>query len=636
MTLPKFLLAWSDFNWLWLYARLRPAPAGRWTVLRTLALTALLAAAGAGFGLALALLTFQQPVGWLPWLLGLWGGCIGVCWFGVTAICWNQRAARLRANPALPAALPRSRFRFGRWCLGLLYLTLLGGITPLALLVTMENLRGEIAWRREHARLVAAGEKLTFREILGPEIPPEENAVAAPVFAPFIEAHERREQMAAPASAAGEVGDEKLVWPPRHPLETVSWARELVSYEPETTNNTWGRLENIPVWSQAVRSLVAAPRPLHRQWAASISLPPPGDPALDVLAALELANPALDEICAAATRPRARFPQPLESSLDTLPHHLPGMKVIQLVLQLRGVARLAAGQTDVAFADALASLDVAELLREEPLLISQLVRYANHSIALSLINEGLRAHRWSDAQLATFQERFAQLNFWSGLALALEGERAWSIASMEQLLQNPALLSANPEQAQTPHLLWQPQSRAVLRQNQVSMVRLHSRNLVSLRRLLARPPEQGWIEVLREWEPNDSDRTGPTFSPYRIFADMTAKAFQSASRHAARKQVTATLAIVACGLERYHLSHGVFPERLDQLAPFCPGGVPLDPMVNQPFRYQRTDDGWFLLYSVGPNGTDDGGVMRSTESKDAEDLDWPWPVPTRPAKVRLF
>ena len=59
-------------------------------------------------------------------------------------------------------------------------------------------------------------------------------------------------------------------------------------------------------------------------------------------------------------------------------------------------------------------------------------------------------------------------------------------------------------------------------------------------------------------------------------------------------------------------------------------------MVNQPFHYQRTDDGWFLLYSVGPDGKDDGGVLQSADKKATGDKDWPWPVPTRPEKRTLF
>jgi hypothetical protein len=35
---------------------------------------------------------------------------------------------------------------------------------------------------------------------------------------------------------------------------------------------------------------------------------------------------------------------------------------------------------------------------------------------------------------------------------------------------------------------------------------------------------------------------------------------------------------------------------------------PLDPFTTDaPLRTKRTDDGWLIVYSVGPNGEDDGG-----------------------------
>ena len=139
MTLPKFLLAWSDLNWFWLYAKLRPKKNADWSIFRTLGLTALAWAIGAAPGLVLSIVLLGQPVGWLPWLLGLAGACIGLCWFGVTGLCWNQRAAQLRANPAQPVGLPNSRLPFFRWCLGFVYLVMLGLITPFALMVTVDT-----------------------------------------------------------------------------------------------------------------------------------------------------------------------------------------------------------------------------------------------------------------------------------------------------------------------------------------------------------------------------------------------------------------------------------------------------------------------------------------------------------------
>jgi hypothetical protein len=54
-------------------------------------------------------------------------------------------------------------------------------------------------------------------------------------------------------------------------------------------------------------------------------------------------------------------------------------------------------------------------------------------------------------------------------------------------------------------------------------------------------------------------------------------------------------------------------------------------MDGQPQRYRLNTDGTFTLYSVGPNHTDDGGVM--SKSKDTEHPDWVWP-PNHPTEER--
>ena len=59
-------------------------------------------------------------------------------------------------------------------------------------------------------------------------------------------------------------------------------------------------------------------------------------------------------------------------------------------------------------------------------------------------------------------------------------------------------------------------------------------------------------------------------------------------------------------LSAYRADHAAFPESLDVLAPKYIAQVPKDLYTDQPLRYKRQGDG-FLLYSVGPNGADDGG-----------------------------
>jgi hypothetical protein len=84
-----------------------------------------------------------------------------------------------------------------------------------------------------------------------------------------------------------------------------------------------------------------------------------------------------------------------------------------------------------------------------------------------------------------------------------------------------------------------------------------------------------------------------------------------------RAVVVSDLAEVAMALAAYKAAEGEYPEKLSALVPAYFETVPQDRYANQPLKYKRTDDG-YLLYSIGDNLEDDGGV----EERDGEyDLD---------------
>jgi hypothetical protein len=91
------------------------------------------------------------------------------------------------------------------------------------------------------------------------------------------------------------------------------------------------------------------------------------------------------------------------------------------------------------------------------------------------------------------------------------------------------------------------------------------------------------------------------------------------------------LARVAIGLERYRLAHGEYPESLDALAPQFFDKLPHDVINGQPLHYRRTSDGQFVLYSVGWNETDDGGVvgLHKDGRVDRDTGDWVWRYPAK-------
>ena len=96
----------------------------------------------------------------------------------------------------------------------------------------------------------------------------------------------------------------------------------------------------------------------------------------------------------------------------------------------------------------------------------------------------------------------------------------------------------------------------------------------------------------------------------------------------AAAQTAVNQAAIACAVERHRLANGHFPEKLDALVPQFISKMPYDLLTGEPYKYRRTDDGRFVLYSVGWDEKDDGGVSGKTLFDDQQG-DWVWEYPAR-------
>jgi hypothetical protein len=119
------------------------------------------------------------------------------------------------------------------------------------------------------------------------------------------------------------------------------------------------------------------------------------------------------------------------------------------------------------------------------------------------------------------------------------------------------------------------------------------------------------------------------FSPYKILAAIAIPNFTKAEQNAVRNQTLVNEAQIVCALERYHLAHGEYPGTLGSLTPQFINQLPHDLIGGEALHYRRSEDGNFLLYSVGWNETDDDGEMAPMKDgrPDLETGDWVWPYP---------
>jgi hypothetical protein len=105
--------------------------------------------------------------------------------------------------------------------------------------------------------------------------------------------------------------------------------------------------------------------------------------------------------------------------------------------------------------------------------------------------------------------------------------------------------------------------------------------------------------------------------------------FSGSALPAARAQTAADQAALACALERFRLANGQFPDTLAALTPRFISRAPNDVITGQPYKYRRADDGPFILYSVGWNEKDDGGVPGKNSLFDSKEGDWVWSYPAK-------
>ena len=112
---------------------------------------------------------------------------------------------------------------------------------------------------------------------------------------------------------------------------------------------------------------------------------------------------------------------------------------------------------------------------------------------------------------------------------------------------------------------------------------------------------------------------------------MTVPELDAAVKRFAFAQSSIDLARVACALERYRLAHGRYPDSLAALEPQFITQVPHDIINGQPLHYRLRPDGLFILYSVGWNETDDGGVVAIgwRGGVNWQEGDWVWQYPEK-------
>jgi hypothetical protein len=275
---------------------------------------------------------------------------------------------------------------------------------------------------------------------------------------------------------------------------------------------------------------------------------------------------------------------------------------------------------------------LADSVKEEPFIISYFVRVACVQLAIQPIWEGLSERAWSDAQLQDLQSHLARCDFVADLKRPMDAERAAGVAVIEFIkrkgpgpfIELIGALSSNPTDTKFARWFGGFIPRGWYYEEQLNYCRLYQLQLGGTFDATSRRVFPSRIAAnSRAFDQEFSHSRVDFVIHHRIMAALLVPALGSVVRKAATAQTAVDQAALACALERYRLANGQFPGNLDALAPAFVSQLPHDLITGEPYKYRRTDDGQFILYSLGWNEKDDGGVPGQTLF-DEKQGDWVW------------
>jgi len=363
-----------------------------------------------------------------------------------------------------------------------------------------------------------------------------------------------------------------------------------------------GVSDTTELWTAAVSAVAAAN---IQQRAANLPflgsgptpVPEPGTEWADLEACRTFLDELDDEfgaiLRAADAGGMARYPIDFTRGMYTLMPHVLEPRQISRLLALNAHVHAHDGEDQQVLRDVTSIFAVSDSLRGEPVLISQLVRIATYDLGCQLGIGMLPHSQWRDKELENLQVSIGRANFRQETLNAFHGERA-------------TFLISNAESA------------GILSRDSNSL------QAIELFRICTDGLNTSWPEAMKKHRGIEKQMTAMASGMLSRLKALTAvhllPALEVAILSGASAEARQNCALAILAAHRYRLQHDELPGSLAEINVLMPGdpderSVRLqDPFDGLPLRF-KSAGGQLLIYSVGRNMTDDGGIL------DEEELD---------------
>ena len=378
--------------------------------------------------------------------------------------------------------------------------------------------------------------------------------------------------------------------------------------------------------AQAAAALAAAPDLTAADGPLGQTDPDVASPAVGALLARHAG--LLDTIRRAADMPACRFPRDwTRPSFDMLLAEVQSCRNEGRLLALAARHEAATGKPAAALTDAVRLGRIGRQVGSEPILVSHLVGIAIDATALSVVADILPTLTPADAPLLDDPALRDLVASTPSLVRAINGEEAFGLsifanfADGRQGIDDMGRLAGDPNVAILPQeepfsLLIDPLSavwRAFILPADIAGYR---RRFEAYRQLVTGGVDQSrtWPQTQKQIDGIEAEicRTGPDGFLSRLIVPATDAVLRSQCMAVARHRA----AEVLLATTRERLASGTHPASIDALVPARLPSVPRDPFTTDAPLHLKATSEELLIWSVGPDGDDDGGPQKDSEECD--------------------
>ena len=299
----------------------------------------------------------------------------------------------------------------------------------------------------------------------------------------------------------------------------------------------------------------------------------------------------------AVKRPKCRYPVKWEAGCAALFPHLWKVRQLVRILDSNAIVQARDGNMDEAIRSLKLAFAVGESLRNEPMLISQLVRRTATLMNSRALRDVIETGKMTEAHARRLYDALGERDYGAGFAKAMQGERAMGIWAFDYARTGRLDFASGPEPGRM-----SPVARALW-----SVVRFLWRPIFYADEMVYLASISPAVEHAKDpfRVPNRSRLSAhDNFPRYAVITSIMLPVFTRARAKADEAQARVAGDRIMLGLITCKARYGAYPTNLAELRAKLGWKIEEDPFSGKDFTYKPQGAG-FLLYSVGENLKDD-------------------------------